>query len=189
LCLSWEDVVKLLDSDQITLNTLALISKQKEDGTWKYRIIWDLLRSGVNSRVHQGERIILPRVLDVAQDVLDLIKLSRPGEEIYFFGTDVSDAFHQILLRQNEWRFTVAEFAGKYYVFTVLVIGSASAPTVWGSMAGTIHIIDHRSWSTKDTNLRRRPDIHHPWHTIRSNNRSRNSPGLDHVLRLPPCLA
>jgi hypothetical protein len=74
-------------------------------------------------------------VLDVAQDVLDLSKLLNPGEEIYFFGTDVTDAFHQIPLRRNEWRFTVAEFNGKYYIFTVLVFGSASAPTVWGRYA------------------------------------------------------
>jgi hypothetical protein len=59
----------------------------------------------VNSRVHQGERIILPRVLDVAQDVLDLIKCIHPGEKNkkkWFFGTDASDAFHQIPLRQDE---------------------------------------------------------------------------------------
>jgi hypothetical protein len=134
-CTTWAEVVSIVGSDQVTLSKLALISKQKDDGTWKHRIIWDLLRSGVNSRVHQGERIILPRALDVAQDVLDLLKCIHPGEEIWFFGTDVSDAFHQIPLRQDEWRFTVAEFSGKYYVFTVLVFGSASAPTVWGRYA------------------------------------------------------
>ena len=128
-------MVDAVGSDQITFSKLALISKQRSDLSWKHRIIWDLLRSGVNSRVHQGERIILPRVLDVAQDVLDLSKLLTPGEEIYFFGTDVTDAFHQIPLRRNEWRFTVAEFNGKYYIFTVLVFGSASAPTVWGRYA------------------------------------------------------
>ena len=51
---------------------------------------------------------------------------------------DVSNAFHQIPLRQDEWSFTVAESAGKYYVFTVLVFGSASAPTVWGRYAAWI---------------------------------------------------
>jgi hypothetical protein len=139
----------------------------KMDGSWKHRIIWDLLRSGVNSRVHQGERIILPRILDVAQDVLDLCKLLRPGEDIYFFGTDVSDAFHQIPLRRNEWKFTVAEFAGKYYIFTVLVFGSASAPTVWGRYAAWLG----RSTSTiiDPDRLRIQIYVDDPIYTIRGN--------------------
>jgi hypothetical protein len=112
-CTTWAEVVNILCSDQITLSKLALICCAR-----------------ASTRVHQGERIILPRVLDVAQDVLDLIQFIHPEEEIWFFGTDVSYAFHQIPLRQDEWRFTVAEFAGKYYGFTVLVFGSASAPTV-----------------------------------------------------------
>eukprot|EP00969_Alexandrium_andersonii_P021729 951284-Alexandrium_andersonii.AAC.1 len=46
------------------INRLALISKMKPGGTWKHRIIWDLRRSRVNSLVRQGERIVLPRLLD-----------------------------------------------------------------------------------------------------------------------------
>jgi hypothetical protein len=66
--------------------------------------------------VHQGERIILPRALDVAQNVLDLLKPYTLGRRFGLVGTYVSDAFHQIPLRQDEGRFTVAEFSGQYYV-------------------------------------------------------------------------
>eukprot|EP00969_Alexandrium_andersonii_P097372 4297281-Alexandrium_andersonii.AAC.1 len=63
----------------------------KPDGTWKHRIIWDLRRSRVNSLVRQGERIVLPRLLDVAQDALELLEAF--GDNVAFLGTDVSDAF------------------------------------------------------------------------------------------------
>ena len=54
---------------------------------------------------------------------------------MWLFGTDISDAFHQVPLHPDEWRFTAAAFQGKFYVFKVLVFGSASAPTVWGRFA------------------------------------------------------
>ena len=66
------------------------------DGTTKHRLVWDLPRSGVNTLVRQGDRIILPRVSDVLEDRAELQVGLTPTEELYVFGTDVSDAFHQI---------------------------------------------------------------------------------------------
>ena len=54
------------------LNRLALVTKVRRDGTLKHRLVWDLRRSGVNSLVRHGERIVIPRVLDVIQDLSDL---------------------------------------------------------------------------------------------------------------------
>ena len=51
---------------------LGLISKQRPDGSWKHRLIWDLLRSMVNAATTQSERIILPRVIDLVNAILDL---------------------------------------------------------------------------------------------------------------------
>lgn len=56
-----------------TISRLALILKEKEDGTIKRRVIIDLLRSGGNSRCKVNERIVLPRV----QDVVDSLKYLR----------------------------------------------------------------------------------------------------------------
>ena len=109
---SRQEVVAALGSADITLNKLALLAKVRLDGSTKFRFIWDLLRSGVNSRIHQGERIILPRPLDVVQDALELALGMPHDESIFFLGTDVLDAFHQIPLRREEWRFTVSEFMG-----------------------------------------------------------------------------
>ena len=100
----------------------------------KNRLVWDLLRSSVKSVVQQGERVVLPHVLDFVNDARDLSQLSRV-KDLQRFGTDISDAFHQVPLRPDEWRFTAASFQGVFYVFKVLVFGSASAPTVWGRFA------------------------------------------------------
>ena len=91
----------------------------------------DLLRPGVNSRVRQAERFALPRLLDAAQDALHLMR-SSPGQPGFIVGTDVADAFHQVPLRPDEWRFVCASVLGHYYVFTVVIFGAASAPTTWG---------------------------------------------------------
>ena len=45
-----------------TIRRLALILKEKEDGSIKRRVIIDMLRSGGNGRC---ERIVLPRIQDV----------------------------------------------------------------------------------------------------------------------------
>ena len=45
---TWDEVVKFLGSADITPNKLALLAKVRLDWSTKFRIIWDLLRSGVN---------------------------------------------------------------------------------------------------------------------------------------------
>ena len=67
---------------------LGLISKQREDGTWKHRLIWDLLRSAVNASATQSERIILPRWMDLINDILDLLAVAAEGEEVWTFIID-----------------------------------------------------------------------------------------------------
>eukprot|EP00974_Lingulodinium_polyedra_P002336 217827-Lingulodinium_polyedra.AAC.1 len=61
---TFEALAQAVGTSAITLNKLGLVSKVKADGTMKHRLIWDLLRSGVNSLVRQGERIVLPRLAD-----------------------------------------------------------------------------------------------------------------------------
>ena len=73
---------------------------------------------------------MLPRLSDVVADLRELAATKR--DEALLLGTDVSEAFHQVPLRESERQFTVAAPAGKYYVFKVLVFGSSSAPTAWG---------------------------------------------------------
>ena len=111
------------------MNRLAPISKLKPDGTLKHRLVWDLRRSGVNMAILQGERVVLPRFLDLARDARQIATESTP---IFLMGTDITEAFHQVPLHPSEQAYTVASVAGVFYVFRVLVFGSGSAPTVWG---------------------------------------------------------
>ncbi|MFM7985557.1 MAG: hypothetical protein ACKPKO_40215 [Candidatus Fonsibacter sp.] len=104
-----------------------MISKSKPDGTVKHRLVWDLRRSGVNSLIRLGERIVLPRVQDLIDGVFDLFRHATADDGILFFGTDVLDACHHIPLNRQEQRFTATAVNGVYYVFRALVFGSASA--------------------------------------------------------------
>ena len=126
---TWPQVEEALGTEGIVMNRLALSSKLKPDGTWKHRLVWDLRRSGVNMAVLQGERVVLPRLLDLVRDVRQIATESTPT---FFMGTGVTEAFHQVPLHPSEQAYTVASVAGVFCVFRVLVFGSGSAPTVWG---------------------------------------------------------
>ena len=54
------------------VSKLACLLKQRSDGSWKVRFIIDLLRSGTNGQCSVPQRVVLPRVQDVANDILDL---------------------------------------------------------------------------------------------------------------------
>ena len=56
-----------------TASRLALILKQKADGSTKRRIVIDMRRSKGNERARVGERIILPR----AQDIVTSLRVMR----------------------------------------------------------------------------------------------------------------
>jgi hypothetical protein len=133
-----KELRKYSNSTDIIIRKLALITKVKPDGSTKHHFVWDFLRSKVNSLIHQGERVILPRVSDFVDGILlDANNARQPSHDrpIWLFGIDISDAFHQILLNNSEKRFTVACINEKLRVFHCLVFGSGSAPTARGRFA------------------------------------------------------
>ena len=85
-----------LGTGEIPLNKLGLVSKERSDGTFKHRLIWDLKRSGVNDFVNQGQQIVLPRLSDVVSDGLELLALCEHGDEVELCIIDFQDAFHSI---------------------------------------------------------------------------------------------
>ena len=97
---SSDDLRRHYRGSDFTVNKLALISKVKSDGTTKHRIVWDLSESGVNSFVHQGQRVVLPRVSDVITDMFALASVSPDPQrpDLYVISFDISDAFHQMPL-------------------------------------------------------------------------------------------
>ena len=124
---SLSDITVALGGQKPVINNIGLISKLKPDMSWKHRIVWDMSASGVNAQIRAGERIVLPRAVDLVNDI---VQASAFGD-VELIGVDISDAFHQIPLHASERRYTVACFQGKFYLFVVLVFGSKSAPTVW----------------------------------------------------------
>ena len=119
----------------IVYNKLALISKERDDGTMKHRVIWDMLRSRVNEQERVGERIVLPKVSDAVKDAVDLVRAAGPGETLEWFVIDVADAFHNVPIHESEWRFCCARVGDKFYMFVSLVFGSKSSVPLWGRFA------------------------------------------------------
>ena len=125
------------------LNKLGVVVKVK-DGVKKSRIIWDLKESHANMACSQGERIILPRLNDVAEAAVDIFKR---GSEPWIAAVDVRDAFMNIPSGEDKFA-TAAAIPKKdcapsdsqsqeheVVIFDVLVFGSASSPTIWGRYA------------------------------------------------------
>ena len=132
---SYKDLTDYLGTDEAVLTKLALISKYKQDGTAKHRLIWDLLRSDVNSAVDLQERIVLPRIQDAVDDALQL-RHAREGLE--WLVLDISDAFHNVPMRPSERKFACGRLGNLYIAFEVLCMGLKSAPDIWGRFAACL---------------------------------------------------
>ena len=64
----------------------------------------DLRRSDVNSLIHQGQRVVLPRLSDAVDCCLAIMASAQPGEECEGFVIDISDAFHCCPVAMSEWK-------------------------------------------------------------------------------------
>ena len=124
------------------LNKLGLIIKDKvnEQGETvrKSRIIWDMRRSGINTVCNQGERILLPRLLDLAADV---ITQYRRDTDPWIAAIDIRDAFMNVPVAGDRFALASAipgdENSEEHniVIFDTLVFGAASSPTIWGRFA------------------------------------------------------
>jgi len=132
------DLKASLQGQDPVFSKLGLISKEREDGTWKHRLIWDLLRSRVNESSTQSERIILPRVIDLVNDLLDLSTLVEPAEDVWVFIIDIKNAFHLLPLIANEKRYFCTAAFGKFQSYEVVLFGPKAAPSSWGRFGALI---------------------------------------------------
>ena len=127
---------------------MALILKQKEDGSVKRRIILDM-RSFGNSRAKTDERIVLPRLTDVVHMLQDMWK-PRGGDnghrefkeeddfEIYLI--DLEDAFCHFPVRKEELRHCVTpdEHDQDALVWTAMLFGYKAAPLIMGRLSSAL---------------------------------------------------
>lgn len=113
---------------------LATLVKVKADGSTKTRFIADMRRSGINGLSSAEERIILPRGSDLMRDALDIMEVN--GQEIEFFSADISDAFLNLGVQEEERGFAVVRTAeGEYASYRGVPFGLATAPLLWGRSA------------------------------------------------------
>ena len=102
---SWEDVVA--QWPDALVSKVALILKKRPDGSWKRRFIIDLLRSGFNGGAVIPERIVLPRISDFIESIVDLLEYNspaenaRPGLNMELVTLDFKDAFYTLWLQAD----------------------------------------------------------------------------------------
>ena len=112
--LVWEPTREALEAKvgPATVHRIGVIAKIRA-GVEKLRLIHDLRRSGVNQRVKCKERLVLPRISDLMQDILDVIELAGPeGGECMIL--DFADAFRQLPVAENERRFLGGQALGGF---------------------------------------------------------------------------
>jgi len=129
----FEDVVAFL-GERPVLSKFGLVIRIRA-GKRKARIILDSKSSGVSDTSAKSERIILPKLLDVVYDILNLL---ATGQEIELFVIDFSNAFWLLPLPVNERKFFVSVHRGRYYVYLRNAQGSRGAPLGWGRTAALL---------------------------------------------------
>ena len=148
---SWKEVEAKYGAG--TCSKMALILKEKEDGSTKRRLVIDLKRSQGNARCKVNERIILPRLDDVvkmAQDIygrkdeLAAILRARGMKEtvseeargMEFVLVDLADAFCHFGVNPREYRHCVApdEKGEGVLVFVAMLFGFRAAPLLMGRL-------------------------------------------------------
>ena len=122
--------------EDVVLNKLGVIVKYSEQGTKKARIIWDLRQSGANTRCDHAERIVLPKLTDVAAAGQ---RAYAQGCEPWLLALDVADAFLNIPVARDKAMTLSAkpdqDGTNRVVVCDTLVFGAKSSPTIWGRFA------------------------------------------------------
>ena len=107
-----QDEAKKLYPDG-TVSRLGLVTKQKEGGEVKRRVVIDLRRSGGNAKSKLPERLVLPRLTDAIKLFKDIRRRSNGLAEksevnvLEFALVDISDAFTVLPVAEEELKHTL----------------------------------------------------------------------------------
>lgn len=141
-----------------TASRLALIIKQKADGSTKRRIVIDMKRSHGNDRARIQERIVLPRAMDIVTSLRVMrarenelrgedrrrsaLKGSRThGEsEVEFILLDLQDAFCHFGVHASELKHCVSPGleSGTALLWVAMLFGFKGAPLVMGRLSAAV---------------------------------------------------
>ena len=132
-----------------TVSKMALILKEKSDGSVKRRIILDLRRSLGNERSKVSERIVLPRIQDVVSSLRELwatkhlqnhIGANDQEDYFEFYLIDLQDAFTHFAIRKEELRHCVTpdETEQEAIQWRAMLFGYKAAPLLMGRLSSAI---------------------------------------------------
>ena len=128
-----EDLEKTVGT--LVPSAIGVIKKVKRDGTEKYRLVHDLRRSGINETIKFEERLVLPRMKDLLEDVLLLLEHKIEGERVCLMSLDFADAFKQIPVRESEQRYLSGQMGIGWFYYRTVLFGIRTGPLVWGRVA------------------------------------------------------
>ena len=134
---------------------LGTVTKARQDGTLKHRLIQDLRANTVNSAVTLPERLVLPRPVDLAADLAALNAGRSLGDRLAVGIVDFEDAFMSVPLCPSERRFNCAEVphslrrsrpplhshepeSGQLVAWRVLGFGGRPNPLVFGRVTSVL---------------------------------------------------
>ncbi|CAK0822776.1 unnamed protein product, partial [Prorocentrum cordatum] len=134
------------------VSKLGMITKVTKAGKTKRRLILDCRESGVNARVKQRQRIVLPRLTDVIDDAMFLAQRAEqhPEMEVEWMILDFTDWFFHVPLRPCERKYFVAHHKGCYLVFVTMAQGSCNAPLVCGRVAAMLARLTQSMFSPEE---------------------------------------
>ena len=133
-----------------TVSKMALILKEKEDGSIKRRIILDMRRSQGNLRAQVDERIVLPRIQDVLDSVRELWETKHQQGEygsndrqdyFEFYLIDLADAFTHFGIRKEELKHCITPSEAEddtAILWRAMLFGYKAAPLLMGRLSSAI---------------------------------------------------
>ena len=133
-----------------------MLLKTREDGTTKARMIVDLRRSGGKGYVDLPEMVVLPRLSDLIDGIVDLIAFDAiapqetSGYEICF--VDFEGAFHTLAIREEDRGAMAIRTLEGWAIFRRLCCGMAAAPFVWcrvGAAAARLGQVCFQPWELR----------------------------------------
>ena len=158
----WEDnaagyAAPLHAGDGAMPSPTACLTKERPDGSLKHRLVLDLRRSQVNAargkrtRSAPTERVLLPRLLDAADDVRDLLGEldTARGEELEDVNLDISDAYKIIPSNPTERRFFCIVFRQRVLRYFSLVFGAQIAGLLWCRFAAFLGRVTQALYSAR----------------------------------------
>ena len=146
---TWAQVVQLF-GPEARLTSIACIIKQSH-GKEKVRLVVDMRRSSVNGLMTVKERVVLPRVSDVAKSVQALAYSDSHLLELLCI--DFKDAFYTMPAHPDERGYLVVkDTQGRYICIKVCAFGLASAPLLWCRLAACVMRLaqaTHHDWECR----------------------------------------